>query len=248
MAPKSFGVEKWSAPGRTTRRASGRASTRGAPGPAKSRAPMTTSTEALTLAHASAVRRRRGAWRQPVGQIPLEGGGGGRAVGPLGGAVAEDVDRHGLPAGVGQQVEPAVLAPGAGRRGGEAVEEDDGGRRGHLGRLAYLGTFAYLKLEAGSGHEPPSSYPPVRRRRRGPGGDVAGSPPVVGRAGGPDGRHPLRADRRAPDRRGAARRVHRRRAGDADAVHELLPHRRPGRPRLRGRAFRQPRQRPDAPP
>jgi len=81
---------------------------------------------------------------QPLGDVALEIGVGGRVAGLVGRAVAEDVDGHDLPAGVGQQVEPAVLAPGAGRGGGEAVEEYDGDRRGHLGPVAYLGTSAYL--------------------------------------------------------------------------------------------------------
>jgi hypothetical protein len=73
------------------------------------------------------------AGRQGLGHEPLEVGVGRRVVGLGCGAVAEQVDGHRVPAGVAEQVEPAVLAPGAGARGGEAVDEDDG-RIGHEGR------------------------------------------------------------------------------------------------------------------
>ena len=54
---------------------------------------------------------------------------GRRVVGLVGGAVAEQVDGERRAPDVAEQVEPAVVAPGAGARGGEAVEEDD--RGGH---------------------------------------------------------------------------------------------------------------------
>ena len=47
-------------------------------------------------------------------------------VGLVGGAVAEQVDRDGTSADVAEEIEPAVVAPGAGAGGGEAVDEDDG--------------------------------------------------------------------------------------------------------------------------
>ncbi len=58
---------------------------------------------------------------------------GGRIVGPLRGAVTEQVDGYRLPADVSQKVEPPVVAPGAGAGRGEAVEQDD--RVGHPSTL-----------------------------------------------------------------------------------------------------------------
>src|SRR5205085_189214 len=71
--------------------------------------------------------------REAFGDVALEVGVGGRVVGLLRFAVAEDVDGHGRAAGVGQEVEPAVLPPRAGRRGGETVQKDNRGLIAHGG-------------------------------------------------------------------------------------------------------------------